>query len=96
MIYRIAQEAFANVAKYTHAGLVQLSLVEGQRQITLSVTDDGQGFDPDAASIVGKLGLVSMRERASAVGGKLNVESDTERGTTIRLTLPLERDRSEA
>ena len=56
----------------------------------LVVTDDGRGFDPDdpAATARRRLGLASMRERATAVGGRLRVESRPGRGTTVRLEVP--------
>ncbi len=92
VLYRVAQEALANVAKHARAKSVHLSVVEGQRQITLSVTDDGCGFEETATATSGKFGLMSMRERARAVGGNLVIESDTAQGTTVRLTLPLERE----
>jgi signal transduction histidine kinase len=90
-LYRIAQEALNNVAKHAQASSVVLALVEGQRQITLSISDDGVGFDPTYGATSGHFGLISMRERAAAVGGCLEIESDTARGTTLRVTLPLDR-----
>jgi two-component system sensor histidine kinase UhpB len=88
-IYRVAQESLSNVAKHAQARAVFVSLVEGQRQITLSVTDDGHGFDPAHAAGGGHFGLVSMQERAGALGGTLAIERDTHQGTTVRLTVPL-------
>jgi NarL family two-component system sensor histidine kinase LiaS len=92
VIFRVTQEALNNIAKHTHANAVHVSLVEAPRKITLSVTDNGPGFDPDTATRAGKFGLLSMRERAQSLGGTLAIESDTDRGTTIRMTLPLNRD----
>ncbi len=92
VLFRIAKESLNNIAKHAHATSVQVSLVEGRRQITLSITDNGQGFDPTMVSNQGKFGLVSMRERAQAIGGNMAIESDTTHGTTIRITLPLERE----
>jgi signal transduction histidine kinase len=91
MIYRVAQEALSNVAKHAKASCVNLSLVEGQRQITLSITDNGTGFDPAGANGTGKFGLLTMRERAGALGGSVSIESDTARGTTLKLVVPIER-----
>jgi NarL family two-component system sensor histidine kinase LiaS len=88
-IYRVAQESLSNVAKHAEAHAVVVSLVEGQRQITLSVTDDGHGFEPAHKSGQGHFGLVSMQERARALGGTLMIERDTHQGTTVRLTVPL-------
>ena len=87
-IYRVAQESLSNVARHAEAHAVFVSVVEGQRQITLSVTDDGHGFEP-AHTTGGHFGLVSMQERAGALGGTLVIERDTHQGTTVRLTVPL-------
>jgi len=92
VLYRVAQEALNNVAKHAYASSVAVSVVEGQRQVTLSTTDDGKGFDPSWITGNGHFGLISMRERAHVAGGSLAIESDTTCGTTVRLTLPLARE----
>lgn len=92
VIFRVTQEALSNIAKHANASSVHVSLVEAPRKITLSVTDNGPGFDPDTATKTGKFGLLGMRERAQSVGGTLVIESDTDRGTTVRMILPLDRD----
>jgi signal transduction histidine kinase len=87
-LYRIAQEALANAVK--HAGATRLAVDVGRdaRSVTLCVTDDGCGFDPETAGRGKHLGLVSMRERTRALGGDLRIESKPGAGTTIRLELP--------
>jgi signal transduction histidine kinase len=95
VIFRVAQESLNNIAKHAQAHSVQVSLVQGQKQITLSVTDDGRGFDPTTVYEHHKFGLLGMRERAQSVGGRLAIESDTACGTTIRLTLPLQLEMDE-
>ena len=87
--YRVEQEDMSNIAKHVGAETVSVSLVEGQHQITLSVTDDGRGFDPAHATSGSHFGLRTMQERAYALGGTLLIERDTHRGTTLRLTVPL-------
>ncbi len=80
-LYRIVQESLTNVAK--HAGqpcCVSVVLVFGESHLTLSIDDDGQGFDAANASshsliAQGKLGLVGMRERIFLVGGALDIDS---------------------
>lgn len=89
VIYLVTREALSNVAKHARATSVSVALVEGRQFITLSVTDDGGGFDPQRVSHEGHYGLAGMRERAVALGGSLLIESDTNRGTTLRLTVPL-------
>lgn len=89
-LYRIMQEALSNVAKHALAESVHVSLLEGQRQIRLSVSDNGSGFDPTAANGSGRFGLRTMRERSAAVGGSLTLESEPGRGTTVQVVLPLD------
>jgi NarL family two-component system sensor histidine kinase LiaS len=88
-VYQITQEALSNVAQHAYASLVEISLVEGKNQLTLSISDNGQGFDPQAQSQKPHFGLVSMRERSAMFGGTFYVESTAGRGTTLQVTLPL-------
>lgn len=85
--YRIAQEALHNVVKHARASRVWLSVREEGDSVTLTVRDDGRGFDP-AALPGGTLGQRSMRERAQGVGGTLAVRGTPGAGTTVTLTLP--------
>jgi signal transduction histidine kinase len=87
--YRVAQEALGNIVRHAGARHVSVALMVGRARLTLSITDDGRGFDPAAPAPAGHLGLVGMRERARAVGGTLDIESEPGRGTTLRLSVPL-------
>jgi signal transduction histidine kinase len=87
--YRVAQEALGNIVRHAGARHVSVALMVGRARLTLSITDDGGGFDPAASAPAGHLGLVGMRERARAVGGSLDVDSEPGRGTTLRLSVPL-------
>ncbi|PKO20266.1 MAG: hypothetical protein CVU38_21025 [Chloroflexi bacterium HGW-Chloroflexi-1] len=100
-VFRIAQEALANVARHARARHVHLRLAREESRLVLEVNDDGQGFDPQgmpaadgapASPLVVQpagLGLVNMRERAAAVGGQLQVQSAPGAGSSVRLSLPL-------
>ncbi|EFL52409.1 integral membrane sensor signal transduction histidine kinase [Solidesulfovibrio fructosivorans JJ]] len=81
-LYRIAQEALSNTIRHAKAANVHLSLVRREDRITLSVEDDGAGFDP-AARPATSLGLTLMRERMVQLGGTLLVESAPGEGTHI-------------
>ena len=81
---RIAREALRNVAKHAQATQVQLVLEVGPSDVTLSVTDDGRGFDPDAAH-PGHFGLQLLREQALAVGADLDLVTAPGRGTQLRV-----------
>jgi signal transduction histidine kinase len=89
-VFRIAQEALHNGLKHAAAGRLQLLLDEGERRLVLTVRDDGVGFDPGAtAHRSRRLGLTSMEERATALGGTLTIDSAPGKGTTIKLEVPL-------
>lgn len=91
--FRIAQEALTNALRHARATRVALSLDIDDATATLCVSDNGTGFDvdhaQDAATQGSSMGLLGMRERASLVGGRLEIESGPGRGTTVRLTCPL-------
>jgi signal transduction histidine kinase len=86
-VFRIVQEALANVARHSQASSAEIKLVYSNDEITLSVTDDGRGFDVDGAGR--GFGLSSMGERAEALGGTLTVESAPGEGTSVSCSVPL-------
>jgi signal transduction histidine kinase len=69
--YRIAQEALTNVVRHADANLVNVRLQAEEGLLTLTVADNGQGFDPGKPPEEEGLGIAGMKERASLVGGKL-------------------------
>lgn len=91
--YRVIREAIGNVVKHARARKVRVFLNDDSGRLTLSISDDGCGFDvaPTIRQAVrdGHLGLVGMRERLSRVGGTLNVSSTLGRGTTVTCFVPL-------
>jgi signal transduction histidine kinase len=87
-VYRIAQEAVRNAARHAAARRVTVRLSKQDSVLLLEVEDDGAGFDT-GAEFAGRLGLCSMRERAEALGGRLDILSDPGRGTLIRARLPI-------
>jgi signal transduction histidine kinase len=87
-LYRIAQEALHNTLKHARTTGVDLSLrEEDSALVTLEVSDDGVGFDPNG-SFPGHLGLRSMRERAERLGGTLEIRSEPGKGTRISVHIP--------
>jgi signal transduction histidine kinase len=88
-LVRIVREAVSNAARHGGAEAIRVELANGDG-IRLRVVDDGVGFDPDGpgASSSGGFGLVSMRERAHAVGGQITIESEPNRGTSVEVVLP--------
>ncbi|GGQ24363.1 GAF domain-containing sensor histidine kinase [Streptomyces roseolilacinus] len=88
-LLRVAQEALHNALRHSGAGEVAVRLARHGQGARLTVTDDGKGFDPRAVRRAGRhLGLVSMRDRAGGVGGRLTVHSAPGEGTTIEMEVP--------
>ncbi|MBV9256452.1 MAG: HAMP domain-containing protein [Ktedonobacteraceae bacterium] len=81
-LFRIAQEALANVARHSKATLVQITLTTTDDTVTLSVIDNGHGFDTSRQAPLG-VGLHSMQERMKALGGDVQIISTPEKGTRI-------------
>ncbi len=81
-LYRIAQEALANVQQHARASRVTLRLVATPSEITLRIKDDGRGFDVERVQ-PNRYGLVGLRERAHLLGGTLTVESEVGAGAVV-------------
>lgn len=90
-VYRIAQEALHNALRHADAGTIEVGLRAEHGAVVLTVTDDGKGFDSALASAQAgfRLGLVSMRERARSIGGRLTFTTGVGEGTTVRLEVPV-------
>jgi signal transduction histidine kinase len=86
-VYRILQEALANVARHSGSRQAAVRLRSRGRSIELEVEDRGCGFSPHTSRR--GLGLVAMRERAALLGGTLTVEGGPDGGTRVRLIVPL-------
>lgn len=87
LLYRLLQEALLNARKHAQASQVRVACHRAGDAVVLEVTDDGRGFDP-AAIASGHYGLLTMRERAEAIGGRCDIVSARAHGTTVRVTLP--------
>jgi signal transduction histidine kinase/ligand-binding sensor domain-containing protein len=94
---RVAQEAIHNVKKHAGARHLFVQLEYGQEEIALEVRDDGRGFaaSEEMESAPGHYGLTGMRERAAAIGGRLEVTSEPGVGTTVRLRTAAPRETRE-
>jgi two-component system, NarL family, sensor histidine kinase UhpB len=87
-LFRIAQEALNNVAKHANARLVRIGLSLEEKEVNLTIADDGRGFDL-AQAPRGRWGTSTMRERAEAAGGRFMIDSVPGKGTTVRAAVPL-------
>ncbi|MCG8417189.1 MAG: histidine kinase [Proteobacteria bacterium] len=88
-LYRIAQEALANAIRHSRCRNIKVSLSLGQENLELQVRDDGIGFDPLRTSAATCMGLVSMRERAELVDGRVTIESGANQGTCVKVSVPV-------
>ncbi len=91
-VFRVVQEGLANIEKHAAAGRVRLHLSRIERHLRLRLADDGRGFKMHRRNHHHGLGLVHMRERATALGGALTVESAPRRGTRVVANWPLPRE----
>jgi len=88
-LYRIAQESLQNVAKHSGANSVSVRLGFDKGAVVFTIQDDGAGFDPKAVKGNGAIGLISMRERAHFVKGKLTITAQPGHGTQVSMEAPL-------
>ncbi len=86
-LFRIAQEALNNTAKHARASHVELRLESAGEALVAEIRDDGAGFDA-GGQFPGHLGLRSMRERASRLGGAVEIISSAGQGTIVRAMIP--------
>jgi len=97
-LYRICQEALTNVSKHADASQILLRLEHDSETVTLTVQDNGSGFDAasvlDGSGALRSIGILSMERRAEELGGEFRIESSPGRGTRIRAAMPLKPRRS--
>jgi signal transduction histidine kinase len=91
-IYRIIQEALNNIRKHAEATGVQVRLVFGIEGVTFEIEDNGKGFQLPKSlaefTQCGNFGLMGIQERVWSLGGKLSIQSDAGRGTSICIKIP--------
>ena len=87
-LFRVVQEALQNALKYSQAEQVSVHLSGSTNELTLTILDDGVGFDLKSAWGKG-LGLVSIGERVEAIGGRFEILSKPGAGTQVEVRVPL-------
>lgn len=88
-LLRVVQEALYNAGKYSKATSIEVALEGSAAELSLLISDDGIGFDPDEAKLAAGLGLISMRERVHLAGGEFKIDSQPGEGTCIMARIPL-------
>lgn len=89
-LLRITQEALSNAARHADATILRLDLASQEQHATLTITDNGQGFEPGTGDTQHGVGLRSMRERVQELGGSFIIESAPGQGTRVLVSLPQE------
>ncbi|MDO8778359.1 MAG: PAS domain S-box protein [Burkholderiaceae bacterium] len=92
VIFRIVQESLTNITRYAHASQVEITLGLRGRELGLEVRDNGCGFDRAAVAKRKSFGLLGMRERALALGGRVDIISAPGKGTVIGVSIPIDFD----
>jgi signal transduction histidine kinase len=90
-IYRVVQEALHNCSRHSHATAVRINVAQESNRLTLSIRDNGRGFDVKHSK---GLGLLGMEERVAHLGGKCDIHSEPGSGTVIALELPFTEEQS--
>ena len=88
-IYRIVQELFNNVIKHSKAKKLTVQLNALEEELSITVEDDGVGFDPVKVRQKGGMGLNNLEQRAQNLGGTLHIDSRKGKGTTTIIELPI-------
>jgi NarL family two-component system sensor histidine kinase LiaS len=86
-VFRIVQEALANVARHSNASRVDIDLVYSKEIVSCTIHDNGDGFDPETRDK--GFGLRSIGERVDTLGGNLAIESNQGKGTSISINIPI-------
>ena len=89
MLFRSYQECFTNILRYSEANLAIIELYKKDDFITLSIEDDGIGFNVETVDTKKHHGLLGMRERAYSLNGMLTIDSAIGKGTKTMVNIPL-------
>jgi signal transduction histidine kinase len=88
MLFRITQEAIHNTLKHSEASQLSISLKYSGQNFSMSIADNGKGFNKEHLPASKGMGMSSMHHRIRLIGGNLQINSFSGQGTTIMLSLP--------
>lgn len=89
-VFRIVQESLTNCVRHSEAAEISVDARSADGSLIITIEDNGLGFDTESADYTASFGLLGMRERAKQCGGTLHIDSIINRGTTVKLTIPIE------
>ena len=90
-IFRIIQESLTNIARHSKAGSTDITFIQTDKHINLTISDDGRGIPDYEIKSNKSFGILSMKERCISLGGHFSIGNGKERGTVINLMLPLKK-----
>lgn len=88
-LYRVAQEGLSNAMKYSQASKINVQLIKDELDLILSIDDNGIGFDPSSSNFKSGLGLQTIKTRAGALGGEVEIDSKPGKGTMLSVIVPI-------
>ena len=88
-LFRILQESLTNIARHSQATEVKVDFARNNRELVLTISDNGIGFNPDTLNQKRTLGILGMKERATIIGGNYKIDSTPGKGTRITVIVPL-------
>jgi PAS domain S-box-containing protein len=88
-LYRVAQEGLSNAMKYAQASKINVQLIKDELDLILSIDDNGIGFDPSSSDFTSGLGLQTIKTRAGALGGEVEIDSKPGKGTMLSVIVPI-------
>ena len=89
LAYRIIQELLNNIIKYAEAKEVLVQLAKNENHLSITIEDDGKGFDVSSIKNKDGIGLQSMQKRIELLGGKMDIDSAIGKGTSVNIELPI-------
>lgn len=93
-LFRIFQESLTNVARHAEARHIDSELLVKEDEITLTIIDDGRGFDTSALGNKKTLGIMGMKERTMGIGGEYTIKSSPGKGTVVSVQIPYKKDKN--
>ncbi len=95
-LYRLIAEALTNITKHAQASVVEIKLNQNDHELTLTIIDDGVGFQTSTLAQTHSLGIAGMRERVNLLQGTFLIKSKPDQGTQLFITLPLQAQETQA
>jgi signal transduction histidine kinase len=89
VLFRVFQEALTNISRHARASEAKVHLRVDNESVALEISDNGRGIAPEEINDKNAIGLIGMRERVSFLQGKLDIRGIENRGTILKITLPL-------